>query len=59
MYKRQTVYIVGGVLVVLMKHNNVGNGKAMPLEVGGAVDIKLFPNAAKRHIPVSYTHLQN
>ena len=41
---------MGGVLAVLMKHNNVGNGKAMPLEVGGAVDIKLFPNAAKRHI---------
>ena len=33
--KTDTVYIVGGVLVVLMKHNNVGNGKAMPLKVGG------------------------
>lgn len=42
--KTDTVYIVGGVLVVLMKHNNVGNGKAMPLEIGGVVDIKPFPN---------------
>ena len=41
---------MGGILAVLMKHNNVGNGKAMPLEIGGVVDIKLFPNAAKRHI---------
>ena len=48
--KTDTVYIVGGVLVVLMKHNNVGNGKAMPLKVGGVVDIKPFPNVAQRHI---------
>ena len=48
--KTDTVYIVGGVLAVLMKHNNVRNGKAMPLEIGGVVDIKLFPNVAQRHI---------
>ena len=33
-----------------MKHNNVGNGKAMPLKIGGVVVIKLFPNVAQRHI---------
>ena len=42
-----TVYIMGGVPAVPMKHHNIGNGKAMSLEVGGVVDIKTGVNIFK------------
>ena len=42
-----TVYIMGGVSAVPMKHHNIGNGKAMSLEVGGVVDIKACVNIFK------------
>ena len=35
-----TVYIVGGVLAVLMEYHNIGNGKTMPLKIGGVVEIE-------------------
>ena len=45
-----TVYIVGGVPAVLMKHDNIRNGKAVSLKVFRVVDIKLFPNGVQGHI---------
>ena len=42
-----TVYIMSGVPAVPMKHHNIGNGKAMPLEVGGGVEIKTGGNIFK------------
>ena len=42
-----TVYIMGGVPAVPMKHHNIRNGKAMSLEVGGVVDIKACVNIYK------------
>ena len=42
-----TVYIMSGVPAVPMKHHNIGNGKAMSLEVGGVVDIKAGVNIFK------------
>ena len=38
---------MGGVLPVLMKHNHVGNGKAVSLKVFGVVDIETGINIFK------------
>ena len=42
-----TSYIVGGVLAVMMEYHNIGNGKAMSLEVGGVVEIEPGVNIFK------------
>ena len=45
-----TVYIMSGVPAVPMKHHNIGNGKAMSLEVGGVVYIKACVNIFKGNV---------
>ena len=48
--KTAAVYIVGGIFAVLMKHHNIGNGKAVSLKIFRVVDIEFFPNAVKGNV---------
>ena len=48
--KTDTVYIVGGIFAALMKHHNIGNGKAVSLKIFRVVDIEFFPNAVKGNV---------